>query len=54
MVETVKEPASPKVYPIELQEILTRATAGDSSVLPQLRKAFDEHLEVIGTKTLLS
>jgi hypothetical protein len=38
--------ASPKVYPAELREILERASRGDDSALPELRKALDAYPEL--------
>src|SRR5215475_13184039 len=38
--------AATKAYPAELKEIIEKANAGDASVLPQLKKAFDEHPEL--------
>ena len=36
-----------KPYPAELKAVLERANAGDETVLPQLKKAFDEHPELV-------
>jgi hypothetical protein len=36
----------PKTYPPELQALLEKGSQGDLSVLPQLKKAFDEHPEL--------
>jgi hypothetical protein len=44
-INTSKLPPG-KTYPAELQSILERATAGDLTVLPELKKAFDEHPEL--------
>jgi hypothetical protein len=33
-------------YPAELQELVEKASQGDLSVLPESRKAFDEHPEL--------
>jgi hypothetical protein len=35
-----------KAYPIELKDILERASAGDESALPELKRAFDENPEL--------
>ena len=35
-----------KTYPKELKSILERASGGDPTVLPELRKAFDESPEL--------
>jgi hypothetical protein len=38
---------STKPYPAELKAILERANAGDEAALPELRKALDEHPELV-------
>jgi hypothetical protein len=38
--------AEQKIYPLELKAILERARAGDKTVLPELKKAYDEHPEL--------
>jgi hypothetical protein len=40
------KPPSPKTYPAELQVLLEKASQGDLTVLPELKKAFDEHPEL--------
>jgi hypothetical protein len=40
-------PENEKAYPAELQALLQKANAGDPSVLPQLKKAFDDHPELV-------
>src|SRR5690349_18722919 len=42
---TSNEP-KPKVYPIELREILEQASRGDETAVPALRKALDAYPEV--------
>jgi|SRR5579884_2343270 len=37
----------PKTYPPELQELLEKASKGDLKVLPELKKTFDEHPELV-------
>src|SRR5262249_57032831 len=37
---------TPKNYPAELQALLERGHAGDASVLPELKQAFDHHPEM--------
>jgi hypothetical protein len=39
--------AATKAYPAELKAILERANAGDEAALPQLKKAFDQHPELV-------
>jgi hypothetical protein len=39
--------AATKAYPAELKAILERANAGDETALPQLKRAFDEHPELV-------
>jgi hypothetical protein len=45
--EDMAAQASTKAYPPELKAILERANAGDATVLPQLKRAFDEHPELV-------
>jgi hypothetical protein len=45
-VSTTKAPTPKKVYPAELKAILEQAMHGDASVLPALRRAFEEHPEL--------
>ncbi len=40
------KPSPPKTYPPELQVLLEKASRGDQSVLPEVKKAFDEHPEL--------
>jgi hypothetical protein len=40
------QPTPPKTYPPELKELLEKASQGDRNVLPELKKAFDEHPEL--------
>jgi hypothetical protein len=47
MSQTTPTPENEKAYPAELQALLQRANAGDPSVLPQLKKAFDDHPELV-------
>ena len=37
----------PKTYPAGLTDLFDRAAAGDRAVLPDLRKAFDDHPELV-------
>jgi hypothetical protein len=48
VTETANEPVNPKTYPAELELVLRRANLGDVSALPELRKAYDEHPELVG------
>jgi hypothetical protein len=43
---SLSNPTSPKTYPAELQLLLQKASQGDRTVLPELKKAFDEHPEL--------
>jgi len=40
-------PTSPRLYPEELRTLLLRGTKGDPAVGPALKKAFDEHPELV-------
>ena len=44
--ETVTPPPNAKTYPAELKTLLERGNAGDVSVLPALRRAFDANPEL--------
>jgi hypothetical protein len=43
---TAAQPDQPKTYPPDLKTILERGQAGDLTVLPELKKAFDENPEL--------
>jgi hypothetical protein len=40
------KPTTPKTYPPELQALLEKASQGDLTVLPEVKKAFDDHPEL--------
>ena len=42
----LSKPTTPKTYPPELQQLLEKGSQGDQTVLPQLKKAFDDHPEL--------
>jgi hypothetical protein len=42
-----QEEKAAKVYSEELKELLTKAIKGDLTLLPELKKAFDEHPELV-------
>jgi hypothetical protein len=46
-VNIATEPLISKVYPDELKSILERAVAGDQTVIPQLKAAFDQNPEFV-------
>jgi hypothetical protein len=47
MSQSNSTPTPEKTYPAELKALLERASAGDRRVLPELKKAFDEHPEFV-------
>jgi hypothetical protein len=47
MASTTPKTPNPKTYPPELQALLEKASRGDRSVLPELKKAFDVHPELV-------
>src|SRR5262249_34100112 len=44
--ESVRPPPNVKTYPAELKSLLERGNAGDVTVLPALKRAFDENPEL--------
>jgi hypothetical protein len=44
---TTKESESPKIYPTWIKEVLERANRGDASVVPELKKVYDENPEFV-------
>jgi hypothetical protein len=46
MATTPATTPAPKTYPPELQALLEKASRGDRTVLPELKRAFDEHPEL--------
>jgi hypothetical protein len=49
MSQTIEHPpdkSDKKVYPPELEALLDKALKGDPTVLPEIKKAFDDHPEI--------
>jgi hypothetical protein len=44
---TTKDGQPPKVYPARVKEVLERANRGDATVLPELKKIYDENPEFV-------
>ncbi len=40
-------PTTDKTYPLEIRELLEKASRGDLTVLPEVRRVFDEHPDLV-------